>query len=398
MTSFDDLKKSFQEGRLIPFVGAGFSMVDENAPSWKDLIKEVADRYGLINDPVLKDLSDNLEQAEYLQKQWKKNRLPKQLKIEKMVTTILKDHPKSPKELKPHELLLKNFDRIYTTNYDKYFEDVASSLRIDIQNVPDLKSKTSPGTRPPQHRYITRNASSNRTQCDKGLSDPCLLHEKARRLVKYHGDYRKPDTLVLTETSYFKRLLDFDAKDILFAGDALFYDFLFLGYGFGDISLKYTLQQLERTFETLGNFATGKPVTIRKPYFFILRTEDRPRNKYQDDAYNLLSIKMGDFLPTFDKNNCHLESFFTAASLLKEVKEVGSKFSFSSFSALYDCAEIESNDSYCIKPCSDPKCKKVHLENILSAKKDEVTKAAKLFRAQVLKEGFTKFLESLVKP
>jgi len=97
-----------------------------------------------------------------------------------------------------------------------------------------------------------------------------------------------------------------------------------------------------------------------------------------------------------------LESFsVSTSSPRKEVREVADKFKFSSFSAVYDCAEIDvgakigSKNSYC--PCSDPDCLKVHLVGTLSAKIDEVTKAAKLFRAQVLNEGFTKFLEWLVR-
>lgn len=415
--TFNDLRESFREGRLIPFVGAGFSMIDANAPSWDELINKVAHRYKINDDPVLKALSDPLEKAEYLKKQWKKKKLAPKDKIEEIVASILHDHPKFPSNLKPHRILLENFDRIYTTNYDKYFEDVAEYLGIKMQNVPELplgKSKSTSyitgmlrrlrakffaqSTVPagPQHLYITRNTSSNRTGCDKNSSQLCDSHKKARRLVKYHGDYRIPDSLVLTETSYFQRLMDVDAKDILFAGDALFYDFLFLGYGFADMSLKFTLQQLERTFETLGNVVTGETAT-KKRQFFILRTDDRYRNQYQDIAYDLRSLNMADanFVKGNLKNDkCCLISFRAPPGRRHEVINNPGEIQFSSFYALWSCAEAKADERYC--ECGKSECTNIHFDN--NPISQEMITTAQEFRAYVFNEGFTKFLEELVSP
>ena len=36
-----DLKKSYEKGTLIPFVGAGFSMVNSEMPSWLTLLDDL---------------------------------------------------------------------------------------------------------------------------------------------------------------------------------------------------------------------------------------------------------------------------------------------------------------------------------------------------------------------
>lgn len=385
--------KSFKAGKLIPFVGAGFSMIDENAPSWKMLIEQISSVYKLKKDPTLLDLSGNvLGQAEYLKNFWIKDKTkPKIQSVEEIVASILSPHPKHPDHLKPHQILLSNFDRIYTTNYDKYFEDVASYLKIEIQNIPSLPF-TKSSSKKTHHLYLSRNPSSNRKPCNKVPSIHCRNHQNIRRLIKYHGDYRIPPSLILTETSYFQRLLDFDAKDILFASDALFYDFLFLGYGFEDISLKYTLQQLERTFETLGNTSYRKR-PIRRPQYFILRTEIRPRNIHQDTAYNLCSFYMSDFLPSFSEGACHLDSFSPPTGRRHEICDDKGDLRFSSFSILYNCAESTKID-YC--NCPDLTCTKFHLDRALLGKEDIVMKKSRSFRAQVLNEGYIKVLEQLI--
>jgi hypothetical protein len=405
--SFLELKSSFHQGRLIPFVGAGFSMVDPDAPSWKGLLEVVANDYGLSTDLVLNELTDNLEQAEWLQRKWeekKKNgyftapgmttdqadQAAEAQKVENKVATFLKPFPEIVKvpSLSAHRMMLEQFDRIYTTNYDKYFEDVAASLNIKVQKVPQNGAIGTASI----HPYLQRNKSCNRITCMKGpkIGSP---PDKACRLVKYHGDFELPGTLVLTETSYFKRLLDADAKDVLFAGDALFYDFVFLGYGFSDMSLKYTLQQLDRTFETLGNVSTGV-LGKRTTSFYILRTDDRPRSKFQDQAYGLKSLSMSLFVDDgFEGPGSHsiLKTFPNSPPLT--ITEHVAAFAFPSFFALYEAAE----NRYCFDAAcgAAASCLKPHLAPSLVGRQADVTAAARIFRAEVLMEGFSKFLHAL---
>ena len=190
--------------------------------------------------------------------------------------------------------------------------------------------------------------------------------------------------------------LDADAKDVLFAGDALFYDFVFLGYGFSDMSLKYTLQQLDRTFETLGNISTGG-VGKRTTNFFILRTDDRDRNKYQDEAYGLKSLSMDLFVDDGFQgpaSKCRLGAFKNNSRVSLVINEDTPSFAFPSFSTVFQAAEDRyCSDASCAAATS---CFKPHLAPSLTGKRTEVTGAARIFRAEVLMEGFTKFLNALV--
>jgi|GEM_PF-6986331 len=239
------------------------------------------------------------------------------------------------------------------------------------------------------HPYFPRNRSSNISTC-LGKPKSCDFLEKSCRLIKYHGDCDDKKSLVFTETSYFKRLLDFDIKDILFTGDAAFYDFIFLGYGFEDISLKYTLQQLERVLETLGNTKTGKKGR-RKTKFYILRTDKKPRNRYQDHAYGLTPVTMTSDVNNFQADNSRLISFYSNGQKHAAEENKG-VIEFSSFEAVWEGAEAHFCDQESISKCNDDKCKKLHSD----VQKDVVTNNAKKFRADILKEGFTKFLEKLV--
>ena len=351
-------------------------MIDHEAPSWNGLLGKLVGDLGPRQKSLFNNLTDFLEKAEYYDK-------VKPRTITKRLEEILDKHPRNIDLLEPHRLLLKNFDRIYTTNYDKFFEDVAGTMGIDVQNVPTVPLSSSQ-----PHNYILRNSSSNRMPCTSTPSHPCTRHNNTRRLIKYHGDYRVYDSLVLTETSYFKRLLDVDAKDILFAGDALFYDFLFLGYSFQDMSLKYTIQQLERTFETLGNAITGKRGR-RETKFFILRTDNALRNKYQDKAYALRSLDMAKHVaPNFNESGCHLKSFAGTKKGKRLVKCTSTDLFFSSYSSVWAGAE------HSVCSCTAPDCTKLH--SIGTVPLDLAQKAGQ-FRAQILNYGFTEFLKELVK-
>jgi len=58
------------------------------------------------------------------------------------------------------------------------------------------------------------------------------------QVVKYHGDLQHEDTLVLTESAYFRRL-DFESPmDLKFRGDLLGKSVLFMGYSFRDVNIR----------------------------------------------------------------------------------------------------------------------------------------------------------------
>jgi hypothetical protein len=68
--------------------------------------------------------------------------------------------------------------------------------------------------------------------------DVALADSEKTQVVKYHGDLRHETTLVLTESSYYRRL-DFESPmDLKFRSDLLGRSVLFMGYSFRDINIR----------------------------------------------------------------------------------------------------------------------------------------------------------------
>ncbi|MDK2661630.1 SIR2 family protein [Cupriavidus consociatus] len=113
-----------------------------------------------------------------------------------------------------HRLItLGKFSRIYTTNYDRWLEIAHDKFGVPydkIASVADLVSVT----------------------------------EGRRQIVKLHGDFVDDESLVLDETSYFRRL-DFDTPlDIKLRNDVLGNSVLFIGYSLSDINIRLLFYRL----------------------------------------------------------------------------------------------------------------------------------------------------------
>jgi hypothetical protein len=63
-------------------------------------------------------------------------------------------------------------------------------------------------------------------------------------IVKFHGDLDEPDSLVLAETDYFRRLLFEGPLDIRLTADAFERAVLFIGYSLSDVNLRFMLYRL----------------------------------------------------------------------------------------------------------------------------------------------------------
>jgi hypothetical protein len=142
--------------------------------------------------------------------------------------------------------------------------------------------------------------------------------------------------------------------------------------------------------ETLGNTTTGKKGK-RLSKFYILRTDNKPRNSYQDHVYELISVKMPSEIDGYTSENCRIKSFYSDGQK-HEAKQDAGIIEFSSFEAVWEGAEAHFCVHEVISDCRDEKCRKLH-----GANNAIVTSKAKKFRADILKEGYTKFLENLVK-
>ena len=245
-----------QERRLIPFLGAGFS-VSHALPDWDALLRVVAKDLRIEEtDPKLtyEDLQqlgdgDFLRIAEYLFLRAGSSIGPLRYSMTNALHSDL-----DPLVSTPHvELVNLGCPQVYTTNFDEIIETTYRCLHqpVEVVALP---------------RDVAR-ADSTRTQ-----------------IVKYHGDLRHDPTLVVTESQYWKRL-DFESPmDLKFRSDLLGRSVMFIGYSFRDINIRviwFKLMQMMRDV----------PVPDRLPSYMV-RFEPNPVLEALYDAVGLRTIAL----------------------------------------------------------------------------------------------------------
>jgi hypothetical protein len=276
------IRDSYRGGRLIPFVGAGLSMCVKDFPSWNDLLAQLRDDLEEKDRKSFDQLDrDPLEKAEFFSRKRGKQMLGTKVRelLNGRENALLSTRHGGHLLLPCQDLLCKRFGRIYTTNYDHLLELACTAPGHDAVPVFDAKS-----------------AEQKRREWCKEYPVSGQLWTKAnlppvRRIVhvvKFHGDYMKPEDIVITESDYYRRLLDVDAKDILLMGDLLGRDILFIGYRFGDISIKYVFHQLARLMDEIEREYPDR----RRPgrLFFVTTEEDKARAEYLRMSYGVSSL------------------------------------------------------------------------------------------------------------
>ncbi|MEQ8715979.1 MAG: SIR2 family protein [Acidimicrobiales bacterium] len=260
----DQLLQLAAERRLIPFVGAGFSAA-AGLPSWEGLLRRVAadlDECEIAFDDLLQSCdNDLLRAAEYLYLIVDRQIGPIRHALEKALLAVNSDLLFGPHV----ELVNLQAPRIYTTNYDDLIEQTYRTLGLDYFQI----------TRP--HDLV--------------LADDTRTH-----IVKYHGDLRHEDTLVLTESSYFSRLDLQSALDLKFRSDLLGRSVLFMGYGLRDVNVRLIWFKLA---QMLADVAPDDRLPA-----FIVRTKSNPVIEQLDRAAGLTTIVIGqpyDFIHPPDR-------------------------------------------------------------------------------------------------
>lgn len=203
----DELIDAHRTGKLMLFVGAGVS-ANLGLPSWNELIAHIAKELGY-EPKIFATYGTPLALAEfYKNKKGGLGSLRSWMDREwhKPSTDVSKSDI--------HRLITQGkFSRIYTTNYDRWLELAHDKfgVRYDkIVSVADLVSVT----------------------------------DGRRQIIKLHGDFDADDSIVLDETSYFKRL-GFDAPlDIKLRHDVLGSSVLFIGYSLSDINIRLLFYHL----------------------------------------------------------------------------------------------------------------------------------------------------------
>jgi hypothetical protein len=207
MVRTDTLRHAYREGRLILFDGAGVSMA-LGLPPWSQLIDHLATSLG--EDPSLfRSYGSHLSLAEYfrlkhgsigplrswMDREWHGSNL----KVE---------------ESRLHRLIASGrFPIIYTTNYDRWLE-----AAFERHGTPFVKVVS--------------------------VADLARIRPGVTQIIKFHGDFENDESIVLDETSYFRRL-DFESPlDIKLRADVLGRSVLFIGYSLGDINIRYLFYRL----------------------------------------------------------------------------------------------------------------------------------------------------------
>ena len=242
-----ELIDALRERRVIPFIGAGFSS-SLNLPVWDQLLRQIADD---IEDSLPFDVVANYCQNDYLQiAEYYFLKCGGSVgPLRHTISKALSSHP-SPLMSGSHvELVNLGAQTIYTTNYDELIEQTFRELHVPVDVVAL-----------PQH--IAASAR-NRTQ-----------------VVKYHGDLRHVQTLVLTESSYYDRL-DFESPmDLKFRADLLGKSVLFMGYSFRDVNIRIIWHRLMQVMKDIPQ--------DHRPTSYIVRLNPNP---VLEELYNAVGIR-----------------------------------------------------------------------------------------------------------
>jgi hypothetical protein len=242
-----DLIDLLRERRIIPFIGAGFS-VGLGLPDWDFLLKEIASEvqgappYDQIHRMCQ---GDHLQIAEYFFLKYDKSIGPIR---HRMAAKLNLTH--APIHSTAHvELVNLNSQQIYTTNYDEGIEQTFSKLGVAASVVALPKHIAAADRSKPQ-------------------------------IVKYHGDLRYETTLVLTESSYYSRLEFESPMDLKFRSDLLGRSVLFIGYSFRDINIRIIWFKLMEMMKDV-------PEQDR-PSSYVVRFE---KNEVLEELYRAVGIK-----------------------------------------------------------------------------------------------------------
>ncbi|WP_151905224.1 SIR2 family protein, partial [Acinetobacter nosocomialis] len=222
-THLTNLKKAYKDEKLMLFLGAGISTILD-LTNWGDLINLLAEDCDY--DPnIFNILADNnaLILAEfYYIKHYKKFGALRTKLDQKWHTA---DSMEKLKTSKFHKILAtKNFQLIYTTNYDQWIEKA-----FDLYNEP--------------YHKITDILQ---------ISD---AKKNVPQIVKFHGDFTDDSSIVLNESSYHRRMKFEDPIDVKFKSDLLNHSVLFMGYSLSDMNIRRVLFELNNYWATEYKYA-----------------------------------------------------------------------------------------------------------------------------------------------
>ena len=231
-----ELRRLYRDGRVIPFIGAGASMAvqwisdgqQHRGPSWRELVDKAARLIGADDPELLRMRGSDLQILEYMR--------IKRDTMQPLINWLHASMRPSDDDLRRsvlHRALasLSGCRLIYTTNYDDFIE---RAMILYSRTVATIAA---------EHDLSQHLAEST-------------------QIVKFHGDFNRPDTMVLSESDYERRMRLESPMDLKLRSDALGRALLFIGYSFRDANVAYLFRLVTEQFGELPQSFAGKRAYI----------------------------------------------------------------------------------------------------------------------------------------
>lgn len=253
------LKKLYQEGRVLPFVGAGVSASVKwtnkdgklvRGPSWNELVAQAATILGYEEPELLTFRGSNLQVLEYFR--------AKKGTMQQLINWLhlhLQPDDASLKASVIHKALaeLSQCKTFYTTNYDDFLERSFS--------------------------LWGRTADAVASERDMGRT------HSHTEIVKFHGDFNSPGRMVMSERDYEARIRLEDDLDLKLRSDALGRVLLFLGYSFRDSNVSYLFRK------TMDSFGLHPATGGNRAYILVVEPSDFERHLFQERQIEVLDLE-----------------------------------------------------------------------------------------------------------
>lgn len=242
----DQLREAYHSRRVLLFVGTGVSM-SLGLPSWRQLVDHLAQELDF--DPeIFQTYGSDLTLAEY-------HRIKTRSigPLRSWMDTAWHSDSIDIATSKVHKTIAESdLDLIYTTNYDRWLEkafDHYGKLYTKVASVGDIPN----------------------------------IDPKKTQIVKFHGDFDDDASIVLDESSYFRRLQFETPLDIKLRSDLLGRSVLFVGYSLSDINVRYLLFRL-------ANLWNASKTAEAQPKSYLFSHRPNPIQKTVLEQWNIEMI------------------------------------------------------------------------------------------------------------
>ncbi|MBF4502248.1 SIR2 family protein [Savagea sp. SN6] len=217
----EELKKKYQDKKIIPFIGAGLS-IPFQLKSWNAIIQELSHTF-LKQEfwPIIKhdlDLGEYQTAIENIKRYGNIDDQPIQEKIADCYSIRITNTNASIDSNYP-DLIKQNFKIYLTTNYDRLIED----------HIPGINSFNS-----------LTEYTSNTQRLFNDNEEKYLFH--------IHGSVSNPDTITISSEKYEELYLE-KRFDNLMKAFSSSYSFLFLGFSFNDTFIRTLIKEHKSYFK-----------------------------------------------------------------------------------------------------------------------------------------------------